>query len=74
MAMLGPKGQQILVAWANSNPEQVAEWASNGSLMQRLKQEEQKAADALTQAKADGMTHLADHEIYETYGGPVLAL
>jgi hypothetical protein len=32
------------------------------------------ATEKIAQARADGMKHLADHEIYEMYGGPNLKL
>jgi hypothetical protein len=45
------------------------ETASSASFLQALKKE---ASDCQAQAQADGMAHLAPHEINEIYGSPLL--
>jgi hypothetical protein len=71
---LTPKGVNIVWAWCQSDPKQVKEWESEGTLLEIAKAELEKANKVEEMARRDGMTHLASHEIYELYGGPNLRL
>jgi hypothetical protein len=68
---LGQKTCTIVDGWA-ANRKQVQAWEADGSLFEMAKEAGNQASDALARAKADGITHLAPHEIYELYGGPDL--
>ena len=74
---LSPQAQTIVDGWVESNPAQVKAWEADGSLLQRAKEAQDQASDALAKAKQDqqpGMPALAPHEAYEIYGGPNLKL
>jgi hypothetical protein len=68
------QGTALVDGWAASNPKQVKEWEASGELLTLALEAQNKAQDSVAKARADGMTHLADHEIYELYGGPNLRL
>lgn len=70
----GRAGQLAVDGWAASNPKQVKAWEKDGSLVQRAQEADGQAEESLRMAAADGVKHLAPHEIYEIYGGPMLKL
>ena len=71
-AELTDQGMNVVWAWSEANPKQVKEWEADGSLLQRAKAAQDQAQESVDQATKDGQTHLAQHEIYEMYGGPSL--
>ncbi len=73
-AKLLRQGTALVDGWAASNPKQVKKWEASGELLTLALNAQNQAQDVVAKAKADGMTHLADHEIYELYGGPKLRL
>ena len=73
-AGLTHKKSRILASWEASNPQQVIDWANDGSLETRLTEAVDREASAQAKAMADGVTHLSTVEINEIYGGPNLNL
>ena len=73
-AGLSRQGTAIVDGWAASNPTLVKEWEASGELLSKALEAQEQASEVVSQARKDGMTHLADHEIYELYGRPTLRL
>ena len=73
-AALTSQGMNVVWAWAASNPSQVKEWEAQGTLLEKALAAQEKAQESVEQAHEDGQTHLAQHEMYELYGGPNLKL
>ena len=73
-SQVGKEGRLAVGSWCQSNREQAKAWEADGSLLRRAKEADSLAQDKLEQARRDGFSHLAPHEIYELYGGPTLDL
>jgi hypothetical protein len=73
-ANLSKQGIAVVNSWAASNPKLVKEWEASGELLAKAQAAQEQASEVVDRARSDGMTHLADHEIYEMYGGPTLRL
>jgi len=72
-ARLNPRGRAIVDGWC-ANRRRARELEAAGELLPRALEAQEQAEQALEKAQADGVKHLANHEIYELYGGPELRL